>query len=517
MSLLSGLISYWPLNEPSGVAYDAHGSNHLACSGHVDSVVNSNLGRVRRFNGSKSWLLRPDNSSLSVGNEDFTLTGWLYLVESGAAGYTIVSKYNYNASDREFYIDYNTSIHRFRFGITASGSAFAEPVLANNQGPISLSGWYFVAGWYDSVNDKLGIQVNNRTPNHQTYTSGCRDGTSEFNIGALFDINYTNGYISNVGFWRRTLTSHERKLLYNNGNPPQYPFEYDYNITAPSEEIQNINFINWSNPINRNHPLNKNVIGWWPIIKNANGWGSSKLYDAAGSNHGTLINYTAGSSSFRWLDYQVLPVSYILKDTSGSIARYIEIPFNTKLAPSNEIVLCGTFNATVAPTTNTGLIARWDGLSTQRSYNLYYTSAYELKFAVSTDGTYQVANDFDLSQTLPFNTTVKFYVLHFKASNFIRLYVNGVLVTELTSSIPSSMHVGTAPLWIGQQYDTAYASSHKGALSDIRIMSTISSAEVRDLYHESHVNGYKNLFNYIPVTRQIEHPDSIIRLANNAF
>jgi len=48
--------------------------------------------------------------------------------------------------------------------------------------------------------------------------------------------------------------------------------------------------INWSNPINRNHGLNKGLLAWWLVVPQWNG-GTVWRDLAGGRNNGTLTNH----------------------------------------------------------------------------------------------------------------------------------------------------------------------------------------------------------------------------------
>ncbi len=49
-------------------------------------------------------------------------------------------------------------------------------------------------------------------------------------------------------------------------------------------------FVDWSNPVNADAPLNRGLVAWWKVVPGFQGWGSGKLHDMLGRNHGTLTN-----------------------------------------------------------------------------------------------------------------------------------------------------------------------------------------------------------------------------------
>jgi hypothetical protein len=222
-SLSSGLISYWKLEEASGSRTDSKGSNSLASNGVTSSVgVKNNAGLFTE--ASSQYLNTADNSSLSTGDADFTIAGWVYMNSKATfnAANTIVGKWNYAAGQREYILFYSGfgapfTVDRFQFAVSPDGTNVAT-VAANALGSPSTGVWYFIVAWHDSVANTVNIQINNGTVNSVATSTGVLDGTSEFDIGRFQSQNYWNGRIDEVGFWKRVLTNTERTDLYNSGN-----------------------------------------------------------------------------------------------------------------------------------------------------------------------------------------------------------------------------------------------------------------------------------------------------------
>ena len=88
MSLLTDLISYWPLNEASGSALDSHGANGLALG--VDPV-GSGVGKVYatardlEVSSDTQYFTIASNASLQTGDINFSAAVW-FLVEDFTAG-----------------------------------------------------------------------------------------------------------------------------------------------------------------------------------------------------------------------------------------------------------------------------------------------------------------------------------------------------------------------------------------------------------------------------------------------
>lgn len=222
MALLDGLISYWKLDEASGTRVDSHtGGNDLTDNNTVTQVAGkiSNAGQFTLANS--EHLSRADNISLSTGDIDFTIAGWVYLdTKPGEMG--LFGKYTIGGNQREYLVSYESGGDRFRFYISNNGTA-TTTIDANNLGSPSTGTWYYIVAWHDATANTINIQVNNGTVNSTAHTTGAFDSSSSFNIGAIGDpLLYHNGRVDEVGFWKKVLTSDERTQLYNGGSGLAY-------------------------------------------------------------------------------------------------------------------------------------------------------------------------------------------------------------------------------------------------------------------------------------------------------
>jgi hypothetical protein len=214
-SLLNQLISHWKLDETTGTRNDSHGSNHLTENGTVRSAIGK-IGNAASFASADTpYLSKLDNDSLSTGDIDFTIASWVKLTVDSSNQPVLQKGFEVYA---EHYLEYNAGLDTFRVVIGDGGVSLP----ANNAGVLTAGNWYFVVFWYDSVGDKLYIQVNNRTFDSATFAGGNTSTPGEFRIGLGPGPIYNNGLIDSVSFWKRTLTDNERTLLYSTGNGFDY-------------------------------------------------------------------------------------------------------------------------------------------------------------------------------------------------------------------------------------------------------------------------------------------------------
>lgn len=219
MALADNLISFWSLDEASGNALDAHGSNDLTDNNTVDSATGI-IGNARSFTKANSeYFSHADNADLSTGDIDFTFAGWANV--SSYTGFPgILGKDNGGSGEREYGL--YTYSGRFRWYVSDNGTSESTAVEFTG---LTTATWYFFVVYHDSVNNIISISVNDGTPVTAAHSTGINDGTADFRIG---DVPYNNlymaGQIDELGFWKRVLTSSEITELYNSGSGRDYSY-----------------------------------------------------------------------------------------------------------------------------------------------------------------------------------------------------------------------------------------------------------------------------------------------------
>ncbi|TWU22464.1 hypothetical protein Pla52o_35200 [Novipirellula galeiformis] len=64
--------------------------------------------------------------------------------------------------------------------------------------------------------------------------------------------------------------------------------------------------IDWQQPVNRSHSLNRGLVAWWMAVPGRVGWKTAKWWDLCGKHHGTLTNmdpatdWVAGGTRGGW-------------------------------------------------------------------------------------------------------------------------------------------------------------------------------------------------------------------------
>ena len=221
----TNLVSWWALDETSGTREDAHGTNDLTDNNTVGYTTGKKSNAADFISSNSESLSIGDNASVSTGDIDFSLCGWMYLNDVDTYSGPLVSKWHTTTTNREFILEYLQVNNRFTFYVSPDGSDASKVLIkADSFGKPSSSVWYFACAWHDAANNTINIQVNNGTVDSSSFSNGVFDSVSTLNIGRVSPSStlYHNGYIDEVAFYKRVLTADEREYLYNSGNGREY-------------------------------------------------------------------------------------------------------------------------------------------------------------------------------------------------------------------------------------------------------------------------------------------------------
>jgi hypothetical protein len=215
VALTDNLVAFWELEEASGTRNDSASTNHLT----DNNTVTQNTGKVgncAEFNGANEYLSIADNAALSAGDTDFSFNVWVNPDVLAPGNNTVLSKtLATGASDEEYFLRYLNVVGNWHWQLQGGTSYPGVTAL----GTPATGTWTMLTVWHDSVNNEIGIVVNAGTAATTSWAGGVNDSGGPFNIGryATAGVQYFDGLIDQVGFWRRVLTSGDRTTLYNAG------------------------------------------------------------------------------------------------------------------------------------------------------------------------------------------------------------------------------------------------------------------------------------------------------------
>jgi hypothetical protein len=214
-SLLTGLVSYWKMDEASGTRNDSAGTNHLTSNNGV-AQVSGKLGNAAGFTAASSQSLSiASNATIQFNDADFTYAGWVWFDDLTVSfQFPFVLGKGPNGSDEvELFIDGGTPTLAWR----VNGSALVEKAFSGT------GAWLFFEAWHDHTNDLIGININNGTAVTGAFAGGITYSGGALYVGARPNPDLS-GRVDGLGLWSRLLTSAERAALYNSGAGIDYPF-----------------------------------------------------------------------------------------------------------------------------------------------------------------------------------------------------------------------------------------------------------------------------------------------------
>lgn len=237
-ALYTNMVGYWSLDETSGTRLDSLGVSHLA---DKNTVANNTgvLGNAAQFLRANSERLTiADSATLSVSDIDFYMWGWVYATDDDGNTHCIVSKGG-SSGDRAFALQLDWGDNRFEFTVWNSSDV---STVVNSSVTVSTNTWYFVEAWHNAASNIIGVAVNG-TDTTAAHTTGVKNDTSQFTIGALGFTNYLTGRVDEVGFLKNYIPDSTRRTwLRNSGAGRTFTEIYNYGVGAFTMDVEH-NFL----------------------------------------------------------------------------------------------------------------------------------------------------------------------------------------------------------------------------------------------------------------------------------
>lgn len=228
MSLLTGLISYWELNETSGSRVDAHGSNDLTDNATVGSATGVQGNAAVFVEANTEYLSRAQASCVDLdGMTDLSIALWYnptsFPQNAGGEYYhNIVEKW-YVASNRAYLFRYQNETGTPQLELATTNDGTNVDAAAFYTPGFSLATWYHIAFTYDSSAAEVKWYKNGTLQEtDSTGGSSIASGTSDFRIGGFTASVATDAKMDEVGIWSKVLTADEISTLYNSGSGLAY-------------------------------------------------------------------------------------------------------------------------------------------------------------------------------------------------------------------------------------------------------------------------------------------------------
>jgi hypothetical protein len=215
--LLTGLLSYWKLDEEGGNRLDTVGTRHMIPSGAV-GYAPGKLGNCVTFSGAENtYLTTAADASLLAVNwaGGFTFAGWFYIPTAFTNIFSVLSR-DYDVCSLA--VTALTSV-MFRVYDAVSGMSTATV----NPG-LQVDTWNFAAARYNPNTKKSELSVNGGAWAVGNALTNTPMNTSDYLDIGRWGSAFGASRVDSVGLWGRYLSNDEVAELYNSGNGLEHPF-----------------------------------------------------------------------------------------------------------------------------------------------------------------------------------------------------------------------------------------------------------------------------------------------------
>lgn len=215
--LLQDLISYWKFDEVSGnVAADSYGNNNGSAGDErvFSSAISGISGTCADFTQGNDYIAST-STPFNFGYDPFTFSAWVKI--NGAPGSddwgTIIEKNNYGAGHKSPML-LVLSDGRVSFGAAGWYSNPREIVISTTK--LDIGVWYHLVGVRGKDSQK--IYIDGKLEASESMTNLNSGNSYKLFIGKrqTGDACAFNGYIDEVGIWKRELSPEEVSHLSNN-------------------------------------------------------------------------------------------------------------------------------------------------------------------------------------------------------------------------------------------------------------------------------------------------------------
>ena len=212
------MAGWWKFDEGSGTdANDSAGSNDGTLYGDPCWVTGKIGDYALDFDGVDDYVRIPDDDSISVGNQDYTISTWINprSLTGPDGGATIVSKVK-DDSDKEYRLWIRDGDLWHEVEKNASNQA-----AYTTTAPVQTDSWQHIAVTFNSSTTTPTLYYNGAVQTSINYIDTLPDQlNNDLYIGmtgGTYQTNEFNGLIDDVRIYDRALTSGEIQQLYQQG------------------------------------------------------------------------------------------------------------------------------------------------------------------------------------------------------------------------------------------------------------------------------------------------------------
>ena len=228
-SLMTGLVSYWPMKEEGGNRLDSFGRNSFVLqASKTDRIAGpfSNSYAIKLRRGLGCWFRSPANGWQDISKVSATWAVWLrfnsLVVDAGLNSQFLL--HLAQGSNSSYFLRYRTVENSLQFEVVRINGAAAVDANDDGLGQPVLDTWYLVWFWHDLSNKTIGIQTQGYNATTNTYPDSIwslTGATLSLGQGQVVSQNKFGPIDADVGpiaLWHRLLSQSEKDAYYNDGN-----------------------------------------------------------------------------------------------------------------------------------------------------------------------------------------------------------------------------------------------------------------------------------------------------------
>ena len=166
-----------------------------------------------------SESLSSSSAQFKPGNEDFSYTFWFKPTDLSVASWVIGVWEGGAGNQRSWGVQIPSGgLGAIRFFTNHDGTVGSN-VQCDSSQTLSLNTWHLITIYHDSVNDEIGIKVDNNPFDTVSTSNGCFAATTaDFHLGGRHDaIQYCSGEFDSLGKWSKVISNAEADAIYNSG------------------------------------------------------------------------------------------------------------------------------------------------------------------------------------------------------------------------------------------------------------------------------------------------------------
>ena len=227
-TLLDDLVSWWALDEESGVRADSviATGNDLTDNNTVgfDTGVVNNAALFDAGADETLSITNGDQTGLNFGDTDYSGSFWVNWTAFDVGAFFLLTKADDAGNDKSYQLFHRGSVAGSELRLSVGDGGSSTIGTATTTATFTSTGvWYHVFWYHSATDNEVGIIINDGTPDTAATSGAAGDSAQDFVLGGRQTAPEHRGLLDEVGIWNRKLTAAEITELYNSGSGIGYP------------------------------------------------------------------------------------------------------------------------------------------------------------------------------------------------------------------------------------------------------------------------------------------------------